>query len=140
MAVSGEGIECRTRYRRQFHDYNRPENRDPRRHLRKHMPSAEVMLWMRLRAKQCLGKKFRRQYGVGPLIIDFHCIEVRLAIELDGDSHFTLEAKLKDAERDRYIESFGIRVLRFMNTDIYENLDGVIEMIARTIGDWQSQL
>ena len=118
--------------------YNRPEKKDQRRQLRKHMPSAEVMLWMRLRAKQLLGQKFRRQYSVGPFIIDFYCIDARLAVELDGDSHFTPEAKLKDAERDRYIRSFGIRVLRFTNTDIYENMDGVIEAIAQTIRDCQS--
>jgi very-short-patch-repair endonuclease len=62
-----------------------------------------------------------------------YCPEVKLAIELDGDSHFTSAAKEHDARRRQFIESFGIRFLRFTNQEIYENLDGVLEVIAAAI-------
>lgn len=83
--------------------------------------------------KQLLGKKFRRQYSVGPYCIDFCCVEIKLAVELDGESHFTPEAKVHDAARQRFIESFGIRFLRFTNVDVYDNLEGVLETLAKAI-------
>jgi very-short-patch-repair endonuclease len=110
--------------------FNRPSEKAMRRRLRGEMPSAEVILWSRLQRKQLLGMKFRRQYSVGPYSVDFYCPVAKLAVELDGDSHFTPEAKLDDAKRQRYIQSFGIRFIRFTNVDVYENLDGVIEAIA----------
>jgi very-short-patch-repair endonuclease len=113
--------------------FNRSSEKEMRRRLRKEMPQAEVVLWTRLRGKQLFGKKFRRQYSVGPYSIDFYCPEVKLAIELDGDSHFTQEAKQYDAQRQQYIESFGIRFLRFTNQDVYENLDGVLEAISLAV-------
>jgi very-short-patch-repair endonuclease len=113
--------------------FNRSDRKDLRRRLRSNMPPAEILLWSRLRAKQLLGMKFRRQYSVGPYSLDFYCPEIRLAIELDGDSHFTDEAKRLDRERQTWIESFGIRFLRFTNTDVHENLKGVIHAIARAI-------
>jgi very-short-patch-repair endonuclease len=113
--------------------FNRSEQRDLRRRLRKDMPLAEVLLRSKLRSKQLLGMKFRRQYSVGPFCVDFFCAEIRLAIELDGDTHFTEEAKRYDRERQAWIESFGIRFLRFTNTDLYENLDGVLHVIALAI-------
>ncbi len=113
--------------------FNRSEAKDLRRRLRNDMPASEVILWSKLRGKQLLGMKFRRQYSVGPYCIDFYCPEIWLAIEVDGDSHFTDEAKRYDQERQGWIESFGIRFLRFTNTDVYENLDGVLHVIATAI-------
>jgi very-short-patch-repair endonuclease len=113
--------------------FNRSTEKDLRRRLRKEMTPAELTLWSHLRARQLLGRKFRRQYSVGPYSIDFYCVEDKLAIELDGDSHFTPAAIENDARRQQFIESFGIRVLRFTNQDVYENIEGVIEMIARAI-------
>jgi very-short-patch-repair endonuclease len=77
--------------------FNRSSEKGVRRRLRKEMPKAEVLLWSRLRARQLLGVKFRRQYSVGPYCIDFHCVEEKLGVEVDGESHFTSEAKLYDA-------------------------------------------
>ena len=113
--------------------FNRSRETQRRRRLRKAMPTAEVILWSRLQGRQVVGKKFRRQYSVGPYFIDFYCVEVRLAVELDGDTHFTSEARSYDRERQQFIESFGIRFLRFTNVDVYENLDGVLEVIAGAI-------
>ena len=106
-----------------------------RRQLRKTMPKAEVLVWSRLRGKQLCGYKFHRQYSVGPYSIDFYCPAAKLAIELDGDSHFYPVEQRYDSQRQRYIESFGIRCLRFTNSEIYENLEGVLETIARVLRD-----
>ena len=89
------------------------------------MPLAEVILWGRLRGRQLGGYKFRRQYSVEHFVIDFYCPELKLAIEVDGDSHYTEGAYLSDRERQIRIESFGIHFLRFTNIEIYENLEGV---------------
>ena len=113
--------------------YNRSEEKPFRKRLRGQMPSAEVILWSKLRRRQLLVKKFRRQFGVGTYCLDFYCPEIRLAIELDGDSHFSADAKTYDAQREQWIQSFQIRFLRFTNTDIYENLDGVLHVIATAI-------
>lgn len=67
--------------------YNRTAERAKRRKLRKVMPRAEVLLWDRLRNRKLLGCRFRRQYSVGPFIVDSYCPGLKLAIELDGESH-----------------------------------------------------
>ena len=81
-----------------------------RRQLRGSMPEAEVILWSRLKGRQLLGCKFRRQYSVGSFVIDFFSVEIKLGIELDGDSHFQPGAPEYDSERQQFIESFGIRI------------------------------
>ncbi|MBI5422403.1 endonuclease domain-containing protein [Candidatus Peregrinibacteria bacterium] len=114
--------------------FNRFEDNSKRKRLRLAMPKAEIILWSRLKGGQLKGLKFRRQYGVGPFVIDFYCPEHKLAIELDGDSHCTPEAEKYDQDRQSYIESFGIKFLRFTNADIYENLGEVLWKIAEATG------
>src|SRR3954447_12532748 len=97
------------------------------------MPEAEVILWSRLKGRQLLECKFRRQYSVGSFVIDFFSAEIKLGIELDGDSHFQPGVPDYDREWQQFIESFEIRVVRILNTDVYKNLDGVVEMIGREI-------
>jgi very-short-patch-repair endonuclease len=113
--------------------YNKSSQKEKRRYLRHHMPKAEIILWSALKNKQVLGYKFRRQYSVGSFVLDFYCPRLKLALEVDGESHFSNSAKIYDQERQKYIEEFGIKFLRFINNDIYTNLDGVIEEIIRTI-------
>ncbi len=79
--------------------------------------------------------KFRRQYSVGRYILDFYCPEARLAVEVDGDSHFGDGAERRDAVRQQYIESFGIAFVRCTNGDVYGNLEGVLEEIERVAVD-----
>ena len=117
--------------------FNIKSVKERRKLLRHSMPKAEVLLWMRLKGKQIYGYKFRRQYSVGPYIVDFYCPKMKLAIEIDGPTHFKPGAKLKDDRRQKYIESFGILFLRFLNNDIYENLDGVIKRIGDYILDFE---
>jgi len=78
-----------------------------------------------VRGKQ-LGVKFRRQQGIGPYIVDFYCAEYALVIELDGDSHYTAEAKAYDCARTDFLGSKGFRVLRFTNENVMKNKDGVL--------------
>ena len=95
------------------------------------MPKAEIILWSKLKGKQLYGYKFRRQYSVNQFIIDFYCPKLRLAIELDGNSHVGELAKQYDDFRQEQIEKYNIRFLRFKNNDLYENLDGVLRRIIQ---------
>jgi len=72
--------------------FNINKNKEVRKELRNNQPKAEQLLWSKLKAKRFLDIKFRRQHGIGPFVVDFYCTELRLAIELDGDSHFNNEA------------------------------------------------
>jgi very-short-patch-repair endonuclease len=113
--------------------FNREDEKNKRRELRRSMPDAEVMLWSRLKGRQLLGCKFRRQYSVGSFVLDFCSAEIKLGIELDGDSHFQSGVREYDQKRQQFIESFGIKIIRILNTEIYQNLDGVLEMIGREV-------
>ena len=83
--------------------------------LRREMTDAESKLWYHLRAHGLAGFKFRRQHPFGPYVLDFYCPIARLVIELDGGQHFEPETLVRDAERTRYLEESGLRVLRFTN-------------------------
>jgi len=98
--------------------------------LRRSMSKAEVLLWKRLSRKQLLGFKFRRQYGVDQYVIDFYCPKLKLAIEVDGPTHYAPGAEVYDKQRQEHMEALGIIFLRFTNTDIYENLNEVLQSIA----------
>ena len=102
-----------------------------RQHLRNNMPRTEVLLWNRIKGKQILGYKIRRQYGVGNYVIDFYCPKLKLGIEIDGDSHFTVKGLNHDRIRNNYIAGKGIELLRVTTTEIYDNMDGVLEYIVR---------
>ena len=99
------------------------------RNLRTQSTEAEKLLWKYLRSKQLEGFKFRRQQPIGNYIVDFVCFEKRLIIELDG-GHHALD-KGKDVERDTWLSAEGFKVLRFWNTDVLMNIDGVLETIRQ---------
>ncbi len=101
------------------------------RKLRHEMTDAERLLWSRIRARQLEGHKFVSQCAIGDAVADFACRRGKLAIELDGGQH--AEAAHADAERTHMIESFGYRVIRFWNSDVTENLDGVLETILQEL-------
>ena len=110
--------------------FNRKEVESIRRDLRQNMPKAEVLLWQRLRSKQINGLRFRRQFSVGNYVLDFYCPSAKLGIELDGETHFTEDGIKHDEVRSRVISEHGIELVRFTNTDIYKNLEGVVTQIA----------
>ncbi len=108
---------------------NSPSLKPLRRRLRTTLTPAEARLWTQLQKRQLAGRKFRRQHSVGCYVLDFYCPQERLAVELDGAAHDHERAVERDEIRTRYLESFGITVLRFENRDVIDNLDGVLRMI-----------
>jgi very-short-patch-repair endonuclease len=93
---------------------------------RKAPSPAENLLWQKvLRNRQFNGYKFLRQKPIGPYIADFYCAELKLVIEVDGDSH--AEQPDYDAKRTALLEGQGLRVLRYANRDILNNLPGIYE-------------
>ena len=112
--------------------FNRCGQRGKRKALRRNASDAEQRLWQYLRGKQ-LGTKFRRQYSVDAYILDFYAPRSKLAIEVDGDSHFTAAAIQYDRERTMYLNRFGIEVLRFTNLDIVDNIEGVLSTIEAAV-------
>ena len=94
--------------------------------LRREATPAERKLWARLKAKQLSGLQFRKQHPIGPYIVDFYCAELKLAIEIDGDSHGSRDAQQYDERRSAFIASKDVRIIRFWNSDIHERLDGVL--------------
>lgn len=101
------------------------------RQMRHEPTQAEDKLWQRLRRKGLSGYKFRRQHPIDRFIVDFFCAEARLVVEVDGSIHdYTQE---EDALRTEYLESLGLRVLRFTNGEVLQQTDGVIERIAEVL-------
>jgi very-short-patch-repair endonuclease len=97
--------------------------------LRKNMTDAENMLWLRLRRKQLKGHQFYRQKIIGKYIVDFYCPKANLVIELDGGQHYSETGKTRDRTRDDVLREIGIKVLRFSDRDIFENIGAVMEEI-----------
>lgn len=110
--------------------YNKSKNLTKRILLRKSQTPQEVILWSKLRNNQ-LGFKFKRQYSVGPYVLDFYCPLKKLVIEVDGSHH--IENKEYDLERSNYLSIFGIKVIRFWNNEINTNIDGVILKIINEL-------
>jgi len=113
--------------------YNRKPYVHIRKKLRNDITGAEKKLWYHLQNKNLAGYKFRRQYGVGKFILDFFCVKARLGIEIDGDSHFENGADKKDFQRQKFIESVGIKILRFTNNEVYHNMEEVLNIIAQNL-------
>ena len=107
------------------------EQREFAQQLRHELTDCERLLWQRLRNRQLGGFKFRRQYPLPPYVLDFYCADLRLAIELDGGQHFSDEALHRDAERNRYLERYGIRVIRFSNREVLGQMPEVLAEILR---------
>jgi very-short-patch-repair endonuclease len=105
-----------------------------RKSLRKNLTSAEATFWKVVQNSKFEGRKFRRQHSVGNYILDFYCPLEKLAIELDGQVHFNDAAIEYDYERKLYLQSYGIKTLRFVNKLIFEELDFVLGVIKSNFG------
>jgi very-short-patch-repair endonuclease len=103
------------------------------RELRSSMTDAEIALWGKLRRKQLHGLQFYRQKPLGKFIVDFYCPAAQLVIEIDGGQHYQDDGRIRDGLRDGYLESLGLRVLRFSNLDVLTNMDGVIAAIVQRL-------
>lgn len=101
--------------------------------LRREMTDVERLLWSRLRRKQLKGLQVYRQRIIGKYIADFYCPSAKLVIELDGGQHYTDEGLERDKIRDEYMKEQGLKVLRFSDTDVFKNIDGVMQKIFDSI-------
>jgi very-short-patch-repair endonuclease len=105
-----------------------------RTHLRKNLTPAEAALWNILKRSRLDGRKFRRQYGVGRYVLDFYCPAEHLAVELDGDGHFSVADVHRDNVRRRFVEHFGIKIIRIENQWVFKEPLWVIERIRAEFG------
>jgi len=95
------------------------------RRFRKQMSRAEARMWDYLRTLKADGFHFRRQVQLGPYYADFACHHAMLVIEIDGDTHYTPDGIEHDVRRDAYLFRRGFHVIRYTNTDVLQNMDGV---------------
>ena len=117
-----------------YYQYPHPELIARAQELRRPLTPAEAKLWQQLKSKQFYGLKFRRQHAIYRFILDFYCHEQRLVIEIDGDSHAEPAQQRYDQARTEWLTQQGLRVLRFTNREIENNLEGVLVEIARQCG------
>ena len=99
--------------------------------LRRNLTKEERRLWYEYLHNYPY--RFRRQVTCGGYILDFYCAAAKLAIELDGSQHYTPEGKQYDLEREAYLASQGICVIRFSNADVLANLRGVCQAIDAAV-------
>ena len=104
-----------------------------RRQLRRRSADAERGFWSALRDRRFDSAKFRRQYGLGPYVLDFYCPWLRIAIEADGGQHFTDEGRARDLAREAYLRLRGVRILRFTDREILVETKRVLESIWAVI-------
>ncbi len=110
--------------------YNIKDLEERRKKLRNNMTHAEVILWNYIRRKQIHNVRFRRQFSIDKFIVDFYSPKLLLAIEVDGLTHQTEEEIKYDEFRQNALEANGITFLRFTNTEVYDNIDGIVKVIS----------
>jgi very-short-patch-repair endonuclease len=103
------------------------------RELRKRQTDAEKKLWVIFRNRQLAGAKFRRQFSIGNYILDFYSPEYRLGIEADGGQHYEDKGKHDDKVRERELYKLGVKILRFNDNEILNNIEGVFEIIQKNL-------
>ena len=113
---------------------NYPELKTFRKHLRASLTPAEASLWKMIQNSQLEGRKFRRQQSVCGYIVDFYCPKERLAVELDGEVHYTENAQQYDHERKLFLQFYGIKVLRFENKYVFSEPDWLLDQIRTSFG------
>lgn len=103
--------------------------------LRSEMTKAEILLWNKLRENQLLGYKFRRQHPINIYVADFYCHQLNLIIELDGEYHNEENQIIKDKERTENLKFQGVRILRFTNYEVMNEIDSVLNAIKNFINE-----
>jgi very-short-patch-repair endonuclease len=110
--------------------YN-PKLKEKSKDLRKNSTFAEVLLWNELKRRKLNDYQFMRQKPIGHYIVDFYCSSLKLVIEIDGITHIGKEEY--DNKRQKYLESLGLKLLRFFDNDVKQNMAGVIAAINEWI-------
>ncbi len=103
------------------------------RNLRRNMTDAERFFWSKVRSRQLQGYQFYRQKPIGIYIVDFYCPVAKLVVEIDGGQHFDDQKMKKDKKRDAFLTGLGLRILRFSDREIFENIEGVIENVLEEL-------
>ena len=109
--------------------FNKPKFKNFRRQLRNNLTPAEATLWRYLKNKQLDGRRFRRQFSIDKYVLDFYCPVEKLAVELDGEHHYSEEGLAYDSARDQFLYHLGIRIIRFENEEVFEDIEGVLKRI-----------
>ena len=102
-------------------------------HLRNNSTKSEVILWNYLKGKKMLGIDFTRQKPIESYIVDFFCNKLMIAIEIDGYSHQLEVVYAKDIEKSRRLEELGIKLLRFQDVEVFQNIKDVLQVIENTV-------
>ena len=118
--------------------HTRPYLQTFRTELRAKLTPAEARLWSVLKRSQLEGRKFRRQHSVGDYILDFYCSSERLAEELDGQVHKGELARAYDHDRKLFLEFYRIKVIRFDNFLVFNDIDFVLGNISACFGWWKT--
>ena len=101
--------------------------------LRKNMTPSEKVIWHELRNNHLRGYKFRRQHAISLYIVDFFCLEIELVVEIDGGIHECEKIKEKDVNRKAELERLGLKVIRFGNEEVMNDIEGVIIKTEQTL-------
>jgi very-short-patch-repair endonuclease len=107
------------------------------RYLRNNSTLSEILLWKYLKGKQMLGYDFDRQKPIDNFIVDFFCNELRLIIEIDGNSHD--DKQEYDAYRQNKLENLGLEFLRFSDLQVKTDMFNVVRAIENWILEWQER-
>jgi len=113
--------------------FSKKSTKEKRKILRDSITESENLLWCRIRNRQIMNLKFRRQHGIGEYIADFYCPEIKLVIEIDGVRHFTDEGRDYDRIRTKFMDCLEIRTLRFSNSEITNDIEKVLKKIKAEI-------
>jgi len=111
--------------------YYNPKIKKLARELRNNCTLSEVLLWQQLKGKQIMGYDFHRQKPIDEYVVDFFCSKLNLIIEIDGDSHN--EKDEEDQKRQERLEPLGFNFLRFLDSDVKQNMEGVLLTVKRWI-------
>jgi very-short-patch-repair endonuclease len=101
--------------------------------LRAKRTRAEDVMWKLLRGFRSRGARFRRETPIGPYTADFAWLSAKVVVEVDGDSHATLEGKFHDLRRDAFMAEQGYRVIRFENPEVMEAPDSVLARLEQEL-------
>lgn len=113
--------------------YNLNSHKALRKQLRLSATPAERKLWRYLKNDQFHGLRFRRQFSIGRYVVDFYCPKLRLVAEVDGGVHQLQENILYDVERDKFLESCFVRVVRFTNDDVMNRIGYVLRTLEKLV-------
>src|ERR1051325_11361720 len=119
--------------KRDLSSTNIPPLKARRKELRNNPTAAEAILWKHLQRRRLLGKEFRRQFSISRYIVDFFCVECGIAIELDGAPHFRELKVESETRRTEFLRELGIKIIRFENRMVHENIEAVLETIREAI-------